>query len=831
MEHVSSTVRVPPCFSRVAAASWWRRSGGLSIIAFCLGVAAAGHAQTPGNPDPGFTAGSYGSLSVLGLQPDGKILLGGLTYGPARVNPDGTPDDVYNAAVRPDAFSSSLAAQPDGRVLISEQLLFRVNVDGTVDDSFQEPPLPSTIDQILVQPDGRIVVIYVDLYPSGPSPDGQGYETAVYTGVERFLTDGSRDDSFTSGLTQFNLVVSLDHLETRAALQPNGQLLVSNAVDGFYRLNADGSLDTSFSASTYDAVSLAVQPDGKILVGTDDTSDNGASNIVRLNADGSVDTGFNANTGSSSRVNAIAVQPDGEIIVGGLFGQVNGVPENNFARLNADGSVDTTFVGPGYGNVVNSLLLQPDGKVLVEGVAGLARYYAYTPVTTSPTAAAGMVGQPFTYQITANNAPASFTTSLLPDGLSLDAATGVISGTPTGSGIFQITLGTRDAAGTSTGFGTLTLTVPVVPVIPVIVGDSTADGLTSEYFSYRFRARNSPTSFGASGLPDGVTVDATSGFIGGYPTVAGNFVVTLSATNSAGTGTATLNLTINYGTPEFIGPLSATAQQGQAFSYQIRSTNSPTNFTADGLPDGLTVDAATGLISGVPTTAGTFSVALAATSVSPDGYYSSADGTLSLTVTPAPVPAPVITSVTTATAQQGQPFTYQIAASNTPTGFAASGFPVGVNTDATTGLVTGVPREAGTFTVTLQATNGGGTGQATLTLTVAPLPVATLTATTPAVVAGSGNIGEFTLSLSPAPTSDVVINFTITGTAADGTDYVFLKSTKKIKAGSAGKPIKVVPLGDGGGAGVKRTVVLTLQPGDGYTVGTTGKVKVKISGQ
>ena len=113
----------------------------------------------------------------------------------------------------------------------------------------------------------------------------------------------------------------------------------------------------------------------------------------------------------------------------------------------------------------------------------------------------------------------------------------------------------------------------------------------------------------------------------------------------------------------------------------------------------------------------------------------------------------------------------------------------------------------------------------------ADMPTATLSALVPSVTANSGQIGEFLLTLSPAPISDVVVNFTIKGTALNGTDYVLLKTTKKIKAGKISKPIKVIPQGDLGGAN-KKTVVLALAPGDGYTVGTAGKVKVKItSGQ
>ena len=108
------------------------------------------------------------------------------------------------------------------------------------------------------------------------------------------------------------------------------------------------------------------------------------------------------------------------------------------------------------------------------------------------------------------------------------------------------------------------------------------------------------------------------------------------------------------------------------------------------------------------------------------------------------------------------------------------------------------------------------------------MPTATLSALVPSVAVNSGQDGEFLLTLSSAPTSDVVVNFTIKGTAINGTDYVLLKATKKIKAGHTSKPIKLIPLGDLGGA-AKKTVVLTLQPGTSYTVGTTGKVKIKIT--
>ena len=152
--------------------------------------------------------------------------------------------------------------------------------------------------------------------------------------------------------------------------------------------------------------------------------------------------------------------------------------------------------------------------------------------------------------------------------------------------------------------------------------------------------------------------------------------------------------------------------------------------------------------------------------------------------------------------------------------------------DPKTGLIHGLFANAAKILLQVQATNASGTGSASLEIDVAAansLPVVTLAATSNADAA-TGQAGTFTLGLSVASGVDLTIHYTIKGTATPGTDYQLLKGTAKIKAGKTSKSIKIVPQGNLDGAS-KKTVVLTLQPGTGYTVGTTDKVKVKITGQ
>jgi uncharacterized delta-60 repeat protein len=169
------------------------------------------------------------------------------------------------------------------------------------------------------------------------------------------------------------------------AVQPDGKVLVGGGFGlgpiGVYRfivrLHPDGALDTSFNLPASpvqcgDVVNaIVLEPDGRIIIGgficfIGNTQVNG---LARLNPDGSLATALGEWITSSVNLRSIAKQTDGKIIIGGEFSLTGSAVTRNLARLNADGTLDGTFntSGTNFSSTVNSVAVQPDGKVLAAG--------------------------------------------------------------------------------------------------------------------------------------------------------------------------------------------------------------------------------------------------------------------------------------------------------------------------------------------------------------------------------------------------------------------------------------------------------------------------------
>ena len=275
--------------------------------------------------------------------------------------------DTFNPGA--DNEVDAFAIQPDGKILVGGWFsmlggqsctnLGRLNADGTIDTSFNSGT-DGGLYCMALQGDGKILV--------GGQFNTLGGHSC--TNLGRLNADGTIDTDFNSGAggVIYSGVYSL-------ALQDDGKVLVGgqfNTLGGHSctnlgRLNADGTIDTNFNAGADSEVDcLALQADGKILVGGwfDKLSGQSCAYLGRLNADGTLDANFNS--GADSGVSCLAVQTDGKILVGGDFSMLGWQSCASLGRLNADGTIDTSF-NSGADGWVSSLAVQTDGKILVGG--------------------------------------------------------------------------------------------------------------------------------------------------------------------------------------------------------------------------------------------------------------------------------------------------------------------------------------------------------------------------------------------------------------------------------------------------------------------------------
>ncbi|HAL72182.1 MAG TPA: hypothetical protein DCP71_10460 [Verrucomicrobiales bacterium] len=319
------------------------------------------------------------SVRAAAVQPDGKIVIGGYFFDVnedirpfiARLNPDGSRDTAFETRIHIEPHA--IAVLNDGKLLVagrfenthlptSKNALYRLLPNSTIDTSFTPEILGGDIDSMLVYPDGRIMIGGSFLTVAGVA---RPY-------LARLEADGSLDESFNPNLNA--RVYGM-------ALQPDEKILIGGSFSwtradtqvqrGIGRLNADGSVDSSFIATSSPSnnivdpvTAFAFQPNGKIIIGGFFSRINGISRsrLAVLNADGSL---VNVAPNPDGTVLSIGMQADGQFIIGGAFSNLaTSQYYDGIARIQSNATLDTTFERPLL-RTVSGVSLQNDGRIFL----------------------------------------------------------------------------------------------------------------------------------------------------------------------------------------------------------------------------------------------------------------------------------------------------------------------------------------------------------------------------------------------------------------------------------------------------------------------------------
>ena len=291
-----------------------------------------------------------------------------------------------------------------------------------------------------------------------------------------------------------------------------------------------------------------------------------------------------------------------------------------------------------------------DGITDTDGLRGAFNTVGMNQVfgITSSSIASATNGSPFNYQIIANNGPISYAATGMPNGLQIDTVTGLISGVPNDTaGSYPILL--QSVGGTVTSTQTLTLTLsaaagspPVIVTTTNVVSLFAGVSYPNAYTIVATNAATNPpiTSYGASNLPAGLSVNTNTGVISGMPTqLATNRIIPISAYNGA-TGAGQFTLTINSPTLTYPTLTFTAGSSSNSPVPTVTAGYSPTSFTASNLPTGLSINSS-GVIQGTPSVGGTISTSTI-TAVNASGVASSVRqvitvNTLRPTINSAPV--------------------------------------------------------------------------------------------------------------------------------------------------------------------------------------------------
>ncbi|HEY3898489.1 MAG TPA: VPAMP-CTERM sorting domain-containing protein [Chthoniobacter sp.] len=374
----------------------------LCLIGFLLlaGLAPARlHAQIGGQADSTFTAEISGpSVECAAVQPDGKVIIGGSFFAEvdsypfsnfdnvARLNADGSVDASFNPGAGANSSVLCLAVQADGKVVVggnfvtmngrTRPYLCRLNTDGSLDTGFT-PGIQGPVLGVAIQSNGQIVAV----------GNFSGVTGSSQTRITRLNTDGSLDATFSQSATANNQINTV-------AVQPNGSIVIGGsftsvngtAVNRIVRLTSAGVLDTTFNPGTGANAAingLVLLTSGKLVIYGAFTAFNGTTcgGIAQLTSTGSLDTAANFSPGTgpspAGTINSIALQTDGKLVVGGNFTSFSGSSRARLVRLSSTGALESTstFNPPNIGNAIYSVGLQGNGDIVIGG--------SFYPVGTS----------------------------------------------------------------------------------------------------------------------------------------------------------------------------------------------------------------------------------------------------------------------------------------------------------------------------------------------------------------------------------------------------------------------------------------------------------------
>lgn len=374
-----------------------------ATISIGLISALHGFAQAPGTVDTNYSVKLFrtGYATKVMALPDDKLLVvgfitevdGASRSGVARLSADGAVDYTFDpGGGASDAYVDGVFVQPDGKILLCGRFSFfnklpnsrlvRLNADGSVDSTLAigggftggKNLSASTVYDMVTSADGTIFV----------GGDFYRYNGINRTNLAKLSSTGTLDPTFNPAIVggSFQSYVRSITLQNDGKIFITGAFTNVNALSraGVARLNSDGTLDTSFdpgsgagfSTSSQGVLVARILGDGKYLIGGDFTNYNGTarSRIARLNPDGSLDTTFDPGTGFDAIVESdcLEVLADGRLLVGGNFTSYNGTNKPSIVRLNSNGAIDPTFdTGTGPVGSLFSITRQSNGSIVIGG--------------------------------------------------------------------------------------------------------------------------------------------------------------------------------------------------------------------------------------------------------------------------------------------------------------------------------------------------------------------------------------------------------------------------------------------------------------------------------